>query len=353
MASSVTFQEFITCSICLEVYNNPKSLKCRHVYCKDCIQQLQQGEQVQCPDCRKISSISDIENDFRTQSLIDDYNQQKNPLKPVSPGSVRLCYICKESEKIIKSFCKVCEEYLCKDCEKFHKWSKATKDHKLIEVINMMKEKQRDIEREIMKLEAKRTDIYKNVTSVDRFARYLIESKGQLNTEVNRCRDDIKMRVDEHHDGLIDQINATIDSLQETLEETKALFANCDSKLEEKVSLLSDVSNSQDYSLMIDTLANLSVQIEKDIHEINIEIPKFDSCMKCPITVLTCENWSPHKSTKVRVEQQTVEKIRKMTHHNKVGLIINLKQVRIFLIGFINFMLILKFNQFIKTDGVL
>ena len=196
MAASAPLQEFINRSICLEVYNNPQSLKCRHVYCHDCIQQLTQRSQVQCPDCREISSSADVKNDFRTQSLIDDYNQQTTPFKAASPGSARLCDICQKSGKIIKSICKVCEEYLCKDCETFHGRSKATKDHKPVEFIQMMKEKQRDIEREIKKLQDKRTDIHENVTSVDSFARYLIGSKGQLTIEVNKCRNDIKRRVD-------------------------------------------------------------------------------------------------------------------------------------------------------------
>ena len=175
--------------------------------------------------------------------MIDDYNKPKNPLNPVSPGSVRLCGICQESGKVIKSFCNVCEEYLCNDCETFHRQSKATKNHKPIEFILMMNEKQSDMEKEIKKLQNKRTYIHKNVSSVDRFPKYLIDSKGQLTTEVNMCRNDIKRRVDEHHDGLIDQINTAVDSLQETLEETKTLFAKHDSQLEEKVNFLSDVSN--------------------------------------------------------------------------------------------------------------
>ena len=344
MASSAPLQEFITCSICLEVYNNPKSLTCRHVYCHDCIQQLKQGSQVQCPDCREISSSADVKKDFRTQSLIDDYNQQRNPLKAVSPRSVRLCDICQESGKLIKSFCKVCEEYLCKNCETFHRRSKATKDHKLIEFIQMMKEKQRDIEREIKKLQDKRTDIHKNCTSVDRFTSYLIESKGQLTREVNKCRNDIKRRVDEHHDGLIVQINATIDSLQEILKDTKTLFAKYDSKLEDKVSLLSDVSNGQDYSLMTDTLENLSQQIEKDLQQIVREVPNFESHMKCPISVLKGEDWSPQKSTKINVAEQTIEQIRELAHNSKVALIFYWKLFNFVIMfvfkvtpGFINF----------------
>ena len=314
MASSAPLQEFITCNICFEIYNHPQSLKCHHVYCHDCIQKLRLGAQVQCPDCREISSISDVKNDFRTQSLIDDYNRERNTVKPVSGVSVKLCDICQETEKIAKSFCKVCHEYICMECERVHRRSKATKEHKLIELIEMMKEKKREIKREIKKMQDKRTDISKNVISVDRFARQLLESKEQLTAEVNTCRNDIKRRVDEHHDGLIEEINSTIDSLQETLKEAKTLFAKCDSQLEEKVSFLSDVSNVQDYSLMTDTLSNLTEQIEKELQQIDTELPKLDPRMTLPATILKGEEWSPQTSTQIKVQH-----MREMTPYNKVN----------------------------------
>ena len=319
MASSAPLEEFITCNICFELYSHPQSLRCRHVYCHHCIQKLTHESQVQCPDCREISSISDVKNDFRTQSLIDDYNQQRNTVNPVSGGSVKLCDICQESKKVAKSFCKVCQEYLCKECVRVHTHSKATKDHKLIEVIHMMKETQREIEREMKKLQDRRTDITKNVTSVDRFVSQLPKSKKQLTAEVNKCRDDIKRRVDDHHDGLIEEINSTIDSLQETLKDAKTLFAKYDSQLEEKVTFLSDVSNGQDCSLMTDTLSNLREHIEKELQQIDRELPKLDPRITCPVTVLKGDEWRPQTSTQIKVKHQLMGQMREVTSHNKVG----------------------------------
>ena len=117
-------------------------------------------------------------------------------------------------------------------------------DHKLIDFVQIFKEKQRNIEKEMKKIQDRRADLHQNISSVEGFTRQLQESKERLTAEVDKCRDEIKMRVDEHHDGLIDEINSTIDSLLESLEEIKPLFAKCDSKLGDKIGLLSDVSNS-------------------------------------------------------------------------------------------------------------
>ena len=230
-----------------------------------------------------------------------------------------MCDICKESTKAAKCFCEVCQEFLCKDCKKAHKGMKISKDHKLINFVQMLNETQRDIEKEIEKLEAQRIDVQENVSSVDSFTRQLYESKEQLIGEVNKCRSDIKQRVDEHHDELINQIKSTIDSLHETLKETKSLLMEHDSKVEEKVSFLSDVCNSEDYSLIKNTLANLADQIEKDLHQMDSQLTKFCSNLTCPVTVLKGEEWEPRTSTQLCVTHETVEHIRELMYQSKVS----------------------------------
>ena len=117
---------------------------------------------------------------------------------------------------------------------------------------------------------------------------------------------------------LINEINSTIDSLQETLKETKRLFAKCDSNLQEKVDFLTSVSSCEDYSFMRKTLANLSQQLE-DLHIMDTERKKLDLHTKCPITVLKGEPWQHQKSTQVKVADQTLEFIRDRSQINKVG----------------------------------
>ena len=301
MASSEPLQELITCSVCLEIYNNPQSLKCRHVYCHDCIQQLRQGSQVQCPDCREWCFIQDLKKDFRTQTLVDEYNHKSTRLKPVSgdSGAIRVCDICKESKKATKSFCQACDEYLCIDCDRAHRGSRLTRGHKLADFISRY--------------------VHQNNTSVESFVRQLQDSKEKLIAEVNKYRNEIKMRVDEHHDGLIDEINFTIDSLKETVEQAKPLIVKCDTQLEEKISFLSGVSNSQDFSLITDTLANLRGQIEKELKQIDKKLPKIDPCATCPVSVLKGEEWKPQTSLQIKVEHQLMEQLKKLIPHREVG----------------------------------
>ena len=323
MASSTHLQEFITCTVCFEIYNLPQSLQCRHVYCHDCIQQLKQGSEIMCPGCKETCSMQDVKKDFRTQTLVDEYKLHittPTTLLERSDSPMRICDVCREPTKVVTSFCEFCEELLCKDCNKVHRGMKVSKDHKFADFVQVLDEKQRDIELEIKKLQVKRKDVQINVSSVDCFTRQLHKSKEQLIGEVNKCRKDIKERVDEHHDGLINEIKSTIESLHESLKEVKTLFLEYDSKLDDKVSFLAGVSKDPDFVRMTETLTNLSQQIEKDLQEIDRDIPKFDLCTKCPVSVLKGDGvWCPQKSTQIKVAQETMENIRKLTCYSKVG----------------------------------
>ena len=319
MDSSKKLQDIITCNICFEVYNVPQSLKCRHVYCHDCIQQLKEGSEIQCPDCRETCSIHEIKKDSRTQTLV--HNLQKNTLKDVldSSGSMRVCDICKESTKAAKCFCEICEQFLCRNCQKAHSGMKISKDHTLTDFVQVLNEKQNGIAMEVKKLQAKRMDVHESVSSVDNFRRKLQGSLEQLIGEVNKCRKDIKQRVDEHHDDLISDITSTIESVHEMLKETKSLFVEYDCQLEERTHFLTDVSGSEDFSLMTKTLADLNDQIEKDLHYIDKQLAQFDSQMRCPVKVLKGQEWESQKSTQIEVAHETVEHIREVSCQSKVG----------------------------------
>ena len=96
---------------------------------------------------------------------------------------------------VAKSFCKVCEEFLCKHCERAHRGMKISKNHKMIDFIEMLKQKQIDIEVEITKLQDKRLDVHGNILSIDSFTKELEESREKLITEVNKYKNDILRKV--------------------------------------------------------------------------------------------------------------------------------------------------------------
>ena len=58
--STIT-EEFLTCSICFEIYKDPKTLPCLHSFCKECIDNLTSKGHTKghpCPICREKFLIS-------------------------------------------------------------------------------------------------------------------------------------------------------------------------------------------------------------------------------------------------------------------------------------------------------
>ncbi|XP_060590061.1 tripartite motif-containing protein 3-like isoform X1 [Ruditapes philippinarum] len=74
----IIFEEFLTCSICMDEFQDPKVLKCLHTFCEECIQATIQKQimtshsDISCPICR---TRIDVDSN-------GDYNLQTNfPIK--------------------------------------------------------------------------------------------------------------------------------------------------------------------------------------------------------------------------------------------------------------------------------
>jgi len=78
-AASITTDR-TTCPICLEVFDNPKSLPCIHGFCLKCLERhfrdMMPGDEVPCPLCRKEFQIPlrGLQHHFFIQQLIDARN---------------------------------------------------------------------------------------------------------------------------------------------------------------------------------------------------------------------------------------------------------------------------------------
>ncbi|XP_063405785.1 E3 ubiquitin-protein ligase TRIM56-like [Mytilus trossulus] len=143
------YDDLLTCTICLETFKVPKYLPCLHTFCESCINtyivsSVEKGkitEGFTCPVCRKIvSAVETLErpelwattlptNHFVT-SMLDKRAIQK------AEKMCNSCQLNKESTKA-KSWCTICEEAFCEQCEKCHKNFKMSARHKLLNIQEM------------------------------------------------------------------------------------------------------------------------------------------------------------------------------------------------------------------------
>jgi len=124
-AASVT-TDLTTCSICLEMFDNPKSLPCLHAFCLKCLQGHFKhkclGDEVPCPMCRKEYQIPPdglrgLQHHFIVQRLVD---VRKASTEESSEVQCEECL--KESGEdrdtvtTATTYCVNCNQKLCERC---------------------------------------------------------------------------------------------------------------------------------------------------------------------------------------------------------------------------------------------
>ena len=133
-------EDQLNCSVCLDVYTDPKMLHCLHVFCKTCLRKLvfrdEQGQLVlSCPNCRHITpvpanGVAGLQPAFLINHLLDiaeDLKMEKDA--PASaeradrssaslpPPQEEVSTFCSEHVKEeLKLYCETCGELICFHC---------------------------------------------------------------------------------------------------------------------------------------------------------------------------------------------------------------------------------------------
>nr|XP_039263545.1 uncharacterized protein LOC120339475 [Styela clava] len=147
-------EEFLTCQICLNTYDDPVLLDCQHSFCRNCVDQcvtmISGG--IHCPVCRqrtllpRKSGLSNLKKNFFVQSLIDTIKGRRESnastisliWEEIGSGESKiirrrhpLCDICDDEVKAMMR-CLDCSDYLCGDCHLVHCQTKFTRNHKIV-----------------------------------------------------------------------------------------------------------------------------------------------------------------------------------------------------------------------------
>uniref|UniRef100_A0A674KFE7 RING-type domain-containing protein n=1 Tax=Terrapene triunguis TaxID=2587831 RepID=A0A674KFE7_9SAUR len=82
----------VTCSICLDILNNPVSIECGHNFCQGCLSIHWSEVSVQgrrCPECRAPCSRGRMIPDTRVKSLVEKFTEllreEPEPVRPDGP----------------------------------------------------------------------------------------------------------------------------------------------------------------------------------------------------------------------------------------------------------------------------
>ena len=108
-------EQLLSCPICLDRFNNPRTLSCHHSFCMVCIKKLPQKDDatVLCPVCRLPTKLDEKGASGLPAAFIMNMISDLDTVVKNNP--VQECDI-HESEKII--YCDTCSEFICFKCYK-------------------------------------------------------------------------------------------------------------------------------------------------------------------------------------------------------------------------------------------
>ena len=125
------------CSVCLELFTDPKVLPCCHTFCLECLKKTatreKTGGQITCPKCREShvipeGGLSEFLTDFITNYEIEVEGVSSKNAKDT------VCGECEQSRPI-SHFCSDCQNYLCEECGlELHKRLKTFRGHKVVPI---------------------------------------------------------------------------------------------------------------------------------------------------------------------------------------------------------------------------
>ena len=112
-------EEEITCSICGDLFTDPKTISCLHTFCKQCIERSIESNKrmasiICCPLCRTplpTEDISSVPTNFTINRLVEIFGKRKEAGKSLAPTELTrelMCGSCENGSSAV-TWCIECE----------------------------------------------------------------------------------------------------------------------------------------------------------------------------------------------------------------------------------------------------
>ncbi|XP_073492181.1 E3 ubiquitin-protein ligase TRIM39-like [Aquarana catesbeiana] len=287
----------LSCSICLNLYTEPVSLRCGHNFCRDCIVtalDTQEGSGVySCPECREeYVERPPLEKNRKLCNIVDNFRstQQKKENSEIH------CTYCVDSPVGAVKTCLQCENSMC---DKHLTAHNKTVDHVLTEPTSSFSSKKCSIHKELLKYYCSEDAICLCVScclvgkhkghEVELLEEALEKKKEKLRSVLENMTMK-REKTEKNIQNLQDHKRKSQEKADDEKKRVTALFEDTRKQLEvQEQRVLSEISRQvEEVSLSVIRLAK-QLEIQKD--ELSRKIGHFEKLcnMTDPITVLQDE----------------------------------------------------------------
>ena len=128
----------VTCSICLDIYKDPKTIPCLHTFCYECLtnhalENHSQGK-FPCPECRaEINLPKGNRFDSFPKSFFHNSLSSLLAVRQMGDGSGIICGNCDNKSSDVQ-YCFDCAKFMCLPCLNGHEIMSDYRGHKVIPV---------------------------------------------------------------------------------------------------------------------------------------------------------------------------------------------------------------------------
>ena len=130
-------REEVSCSVCSDIFTDPKHLSCLHSFCSKCLQQWYEtcggGDAIKCPKCQTFSRVpasgdlKDLPTSFYLNGLIDVL-----AIKECKKTQVK-CGNCDKKRSEV-SYCFQCCVFYCDQCVAAHTILRRNREHRVLAI---------------------------------------------------------------------------------------------------------------------------------------------------------------------------------------------------------------------------
>ena len=294
-------REEVSCSVCSDIFTDPKQLPCLHSFCLHCLKQWHRTshgcDTIRCPKCQAVSRIpesgdlKDLPTSFYLNGLIDVL-----AIKECRSSQVR-CGNC-EKKSSETSYCFHCCIFYCQECVTGHNIMRSNKDHRVLALKDFQDKDYEDVlkrpvfcakqrhEKEELKYFCKNCEMAVCQTCVtlshsghalehieEEAERQKIEMKSMIETQRRNLQAKMNavIKLDEDYARLIQQCEKVKREVQRTVD---SLIANIEAK---KQTIFAAVEDQTDKSLA--SLATQKSEIENQIEVIKSSLDEADKVL--------------------------------------------------------------------------
>ncbi|XP_032638950.1 zinc finger protein RFP-like isoform X3 [Chelonoidis abingdonii] len=236
-----SFQDEVTCAVCLEYFTDPVTVECGHNFCRACISQCwgESEPDFSCPQCRETAQQRNLRPNRQLGNLVELVKRLRLQAVAEPKGQ----QVCERHQEALKLFCEEDQTPICVVCDR----SRAHRAHTVVPIEEAAQEyrRQTEVERQLVVFKCER--LHQFLAEQERL---LLARLGELDQEIERRREE----------------NAT--HLCEEISQLSTLIMELEGKCQQPVpELLQGVRSAvrRDEKVMSPHLAPKSPELEKRI----------------------------------------------------------------------------------------